>query len=94
MIIKIGANEYKHQFKIITLNAKTGIRGFVDADGVMVWKEDILAALNELAQLRQERDELKKEIMEAVGIIERLHPIVKSDSSWLRRNKKESPDEV
>lgn len=62
MIIKIGANEYKHQFKIITLNAKTGIRGFVDADGVMVWNEDILAALNELATVRQERDDLKQTI--------------------------------
>lgn len=49
--------------------------------------EYIQSALNELATLRAENAALVKEIQEAVGIIERLNPVVKTDFAWLRRNK-------
>lgn len=63
-MIEIGKNEYRHPFRIAVLNAQNGTRGLVDANNVIIWNDDILLALNELSQLRQERDELQKRVKE------------------------------
>lgn len=67
--------------------------------------DDLVAlrdALNELASLRQERDELKREIQEAVEIIEADEACLKAEfgpngyasdaDEWLQRNKPTTKD--
>jgi hypothetical protein len=61
--IKIGENEYVAPFTTKD-DPESGRDWFVDANGKFIRFNDACLALNELAQLRQERDSLQKRVDE------------------------------
>ena len=62
MKIRIGENEYEAPF-VVWLGQDQQLHA-IDSVGSRIIADDILSALNELASLRKERDELKERVEE------------------------------
>lgn len=86
--VKIGDGEYR--FPVTIDSCDETYTCISDENCKEVSKNDIVLALNELALLRAERDGLKREIQEAVELLELFEPITmvvdNAVQEWLLRN--------